>query len=167
MKRMANLRRLLKPKVRKGQTMSEMIIAVIAAVLVAIVIVVFYLRSMGAMGALGTATGSATISSDGNLLLTLGAEGGKVVITGIVLDTVSGPVGTVGNTPGYTASSTTCSLSATYIAGTTGSTSAPWTVQNGKSATFVFTPTSTGGCSQVSTVIVFYNSGKVLQVAVG
>jgi len=169
LKRMADLKRLLKPKVRKGQTMSEMIIAVIAAVLVAIVIVVFYLRSMGAMGALGTATGSATLASDGSLLLTVSAQGGKITIAGIVLDSPTGVVGAVGTTPGYSAgsSSSSCSLSAVYIAGSSGSTTPPWVVQNGKSASFTFKPSTTGGCSQVTTVIVFYNSGKTLQIAVG
>lgn len=148
--------------------MSDTILIVIAIVLAVAVIAVIFLRSMGAMGAIGTASGSATLASDGSLLLTITAEGGKVTIAGIVLDSPSGPVDAVGTTPGYTApTSPTCSLSATYIAGTAGSTTAPWILQNGKAASFTFTPTSTGGCSDVTTVIVFYNSGKVLQISVG
>ncbi len=147
--------------------MSEMIIAIIVVVLVVVVAVMLYLRTTSALGAIGTATGSASLASDGSLLLTVSAQGGKVTITGIVLDTPTGVVGTVGTTPGYTATSTTCSLSAVYIAGSAGSTTPPWIVQNGKSASFTFTPSSTGGCSSVTTVIIFYNSGKVLQVAVG
>ena len=165
LRRMASLRRLFKQ--RKGQTMSEMIIAIIAIVLVVVVAVVLYLRSMGAMGSIGTATGSATLASDGSLLLTVSAEGGKITIAGIVLDTPNGPVGAVGTTPGYSVTSPTCSLSAVYIAGAAGSTTGPWVVQNGKSASFTFTPSTTGGCSDVTTVIVFYNSGKVLQISVG
>jgi hypothetical protein len=153
---------------RKGQTMSEMIIAIIAVVLVVVVAVVLYLRSMGAMSALGTATGSASLASDGSLLLTVSAQGGMITIKGIVLDSPTGVVDAVGTTPGYTApSSPTCSLSAVYIGGAAGSTTGPWVVQNGKSASFTFTPSSTGGCSDVTTVIVFYNSGKTLQVSVG
>ena len=148
--------------------MSEMIIAIIAVVLVVVVAVVLYLRSMGAMSALGTATGSATLASDGSLLLTVSAEGGKVTIAGIVLDSPTGVVDAVGTTPGYTApTSPTCTLSAVYIAGAAGSTTGPWVVQNGKSASFTFTPSTNGGCSSVTTVIVFYNSGKTLQIAVG
>ncbi len=147
--------------------MSDTILIVIAIVLAIAVIAVIFLRSMGAMSAIGTASGSATLASDGSLLLTITAEGGKITIAGIVLDSPNGPVGSVGTTPGYTASSPTCSLSAVYIAGAAGSTSAPWVLQNGKAASFTFTPTSTGGCSDVTTVIVFYNSGKVLQISVG
>ncbi len=148
--------------------MSEMIIAIIAVVLVVVVAVVLYLRSMGAMSALGTATGSASLASDGSLLLTVSAQGGMITIKGIVLDSPTGVVDAVGTTPGYTApSSPTCSLSAVYIGGSTGSTTGPWTVQNGQSASFTFKPSSTGGCSSVTTVIVFYNNGKVLQVSVG
>jgi hypothetical protein len=165
---MASLRRLLKPKMRKGQTMSEMIIAVIAIVLVVVIAVMIYLRSASAMSAIGTATGSASLASDGSLLLTVSAQGGKITIAGIVLDSPTGVVDTVGTTPGYSApSSPTCGISAAYIAGAAGSTTGPWVVQNGKSASFVFTPSSTGGCSDVTTIIVFYNSGKVLQVSVG
>ena len=165
---MANLKRLLKPKVRKGQTMSEMIIAVIAIVLVVVVAVVIYMRTMGAMGSIGTATGSATLASDGSLLLTVSSQGGKITIAGIVLDSPTGVVATVGTTPGYSSgSSSSCGLSAVYLAGSSGSTTPPWVVQNGKSASFTFKPSSTGGCSDVTTVIVFYNSGKVLQVSVG
>jgi len=148
--------------------MSEMIIAIIAVVLVVVVAVVLYLRSMGAMSALGTATGSATLASDGSLLLTVSAQGGKITIAGIVLDSPTGVVDAVGTTPGYKApTSPTCSLSAVYIGGSSGSTTGPWVVQNGKSASFTFTPSTTGGCSSVTTVLVFYNSGKVLQIAVG
>jgi len=148
--------------------MSEMIIVVIAIVLVLVVAVMLYLRSMGAMGSIGTATGSASLASDGSLLLTVSAEGGKITIAGIVLDSPTGPVAAVGTTPGYTApSSPSCGLSAVYIAGAAGSTTAPWVVQNGKAASFTFTPSSTGGCSDVTSIIVFYNSGKVLQISVG
>ena len=148
--------------------MSDTILIVIAIVLAVAIIAVIFLRSMGAMSAIGTASGSATLASDGSLLLTISAEGGKVTIAGIVLDTPSGPVGAVGTTPGYKApTSPTCSLSAVYIAGAAGSATGPWVLQNGKSASFTFTPSSTGGCSDVTTVIVFYNSGKVLQISVG
>jgi len=148
--------------------MSEMIIAIIVVVLVAVIAVMLYLRSTGAMSSIGTATGSATLASDGSLLLTVSAEGGKVTIAGIVLDSPTGVVATVGTTPGYSGgSSSTCGLSAVYIAGSSGSTTPPWIVQNGKAASFTFKPTSTGGCSSVTTVIVFYNSGKTLQISVG
>jgi hypothetical protein len=161
-------RRLLQPKVRKGQTMSEMIIAIIVIVLVVVIAVMLYLRSTSAMSALGTATGSASLASDGSLLLTVSAEGGKITIAGIVLDSPTGVVATVGTTPGYSGpSSPSCGLSAVYIAGSSGSTTAPWVVQNGKSASFTFKPSSTGGCSSVTTILVFYNSGKVLQISVG
>jgi hypothetical protein len=159
-------RRLLKQ--RKGQAMSEMIIAVVIIVLVLVIGVMIYLRSSGALSAIGTATGSASLASDGSLLLTVGAQGGKITIAGIVLDSPTGVVATVGTTPGYTApSSPTCSLSAVYIAGAAGSTTPPWVVQNGKAASFTFKPSSTGGCSSVTSIIVFYNSGKVLQISVG
>jgi hypothetical protein len=148
--------------------MSEMIIAIIVIVLVVVVAVMLYLRSTSALSAIGTASGSASLASDGSLLLTVSAQGGKVTIAGIVLDSPTGVVDAVGTTPGYTApTSPTCTLSATYIAGAAGSTTGPWVVQNGKSASFTFTPTSTGGCSDVTTILVFYNSGKVLQVSVG
>jgi hypothetical protein len=149
--------------------MSEMIIAVVIIVLVLVIGVMIYLISTGALSAIGTATGSATLASDGSLLLTVSAEGGKVTIAGIVLDSPTGPVDAVGTTPGYTApSSPTCSLSAVYIAGAAGSATAPWVLQNGKSASFTFTPSSgTTGCSDVTTILVFYNSGKTLQISVG
>jgi hypothetical protein len=147
--------------------MSDIILIVIIIVLAVAVIAMLFLRSMSTMNAIGTASGSATLASDGSLLLTVSAEGGKVTIAGIVLDSPTGVVATVGTTPGYTApTSPTCSLSATYIAGAPGSTTPPWVVQNGKSASFTFKP-STTGCSSVTTVIVFYNSGKVLQISVG
>jgi hypothetical protein len=157
---------------RKGQTMSEMIIAIIVVVLVAVIAVMFYLRSTSAMGALGTATGSASLASDGSLLLTVNAQGGEITIQGIVLDSPTGVVATVGTTPGYSSgssssSSSSCGLSAVYIGGSTGSTTAPWIVQNGQSASFTFKPSSGGACSSVTTVIVFYNNGKTLQISVG
>jgi len=149
--------------------MSEMIIAVIAIVLVVVIAVVIYLRSMGAMSSIGTATGSASLASDGSLLLTVSAQGGKITIAGIVLVSPTGVVNAVGTTPGYTApTSPTCKLAATYIAGAAGSATGPWVVQNGKSASFTFTSSSgTTGCSSVTSIIVFYNSGKTLQIAVG
>jgi hypothetical protein len=162
-------RRLLQPKMRKGQAMSDIILIVIIIVLAVAVIAMLFLRSMSTMNAIGTASGSATLASDGSLLLTVSAEGGKVTIAGIVLDSPTGVVATVGTTPGYSSgsSSSTCSLTAVYIGGAQGSTTAPWVLQNGKAASFTFKPSSTGGCSDVTTVLVFYNSGKVLQISVG
>jgi hypothetical protein len=153
---------------RKGQTMSEMIIAIIVIVLVVVIAVMLYLRSSSAMSSIGTATGSASLASDGSLLLSVDAQGGMITIQGIVLDSPTGVVDAVGTTPGYKApTSPTCGLSATYIGGASGSTTGPWTVQNGQSASFTFTPSSGGGCSSVTTVLVFYNNGKVLQISVG
>jgi hypothetical protein len=117
---------------------------------------------------LGNAAGSATIASDGSVVLTVSAMGGKVTVEGIVLDSPTGVVATVGTTPGYKAPQTpTCTLSGVYIAGSSGSTTGPWILQNGQSASFTFTPSSTGGCNSVTSVIVFYNSGKTLQINVG
>ena len=150
--------------------MSEMIIAIIVIVLVVVVAVMIYLRSTSALSAIGTASGSASLASDGSLLLTVSAEGGKITIAGIVLDTPTGVLYTVGTTPGYSggSSSSSCGLTAVYIAGAGGSATPPWVVQNGKSASFTFKPSSgTTGCSSVTTVIVFYNSGKTLQISVG
>ena len=149
--------------------MSEMIIAIIVIVLVVVVAVMIYLRSTSALSAIGTASGSASLASDGSLLLTVSAEGGKITIAGIVLDSPTGVVYAVGTTPGYSSgsSSSSCGLTAVYIAGSSGSTTPPWVVQNGKAASFTFKPSSTGGCSDVTTILVFYNSGKVLQISVG
>ncbi len=166
-------RRLLQPKMRRGQTMSEMIIVVIVIVLAVAVIAMLFLRSMSTMNAIGTASGSATLASDGSLLLTVSAQGGKVSVEGIVLDSPNGVVYAIGTTPGYTSTSTststsspTCTLSAVYIASTAGSATPPWVLQNGQSASFTFKP-GNSGCSQVTTVIIFYNGGKTLQVSVG
>jgi len=160
-------RRLLQPNLRHMHTLRVLVIAKIVIVLTVEIAVMIYLRSTGAMSAIGTATGSASLASDGSLLLTVNAQGGMITIQGIVLDSPTGVVATVGTTPGYSTKSSSCGLSAVYIGGASGSTTAPWTVQNGQSASFTFTPTSPGGCSSVTTVIVFYNSGKTLQISVG
>ena len=177
MRRMVSLkqaRRLLQPKMRRGQTMSDMIIIVIVIVLAVAVIAMLFLRSMSTMNAIGTASGSATLASDGSLLLTVNAQGGKVSVEGIVLDSPNGVVYAIGTTPGYTATSTStstsagsCTLSAVYIASSSGSATPPWVLQNGQSASFTFKPSTSGACSQVTTVIIFYNGGKTLQVSVG
>jgi len=92
----------------------------------------------------------------------------QVTVEGIVLDSPSGVVDAVGTTPGYKAPQTpTCTLSGVYIAGASGSTTPPWVLQNGQSASFTFTPSSTGGCSSVTSIVIFYNSGKTLQISVG
>jgi len=120
-----------------------MIIAVIAAVLVIIVAVVFYMRSMGAMNALATLTGSGVVGSDGSLVITVVASGGSVKIVGIVLLNSKGVVTTIGTTPGYSGWSPYCRLTGVYINRISGSLFPPWVLQNGQSASFIFTAQST------------------------
>jgi len=153
-------------KVRRG--ISNIVITVILIILGVALGLALYFLSSGMLRTLGTATGSATLASDGSIVLTVSAVGGKVTVNGIVLDSPSGVVYAVGTTPGYTSpQSTACSLAGVYIAGTQGSNTAPWVLQNGESASFTFKPSTAGGCSQVTSIIVFYNTGKAIQVSVG
>ena len=166
------------PRVRKGQSTSWMVVVVVAIVLAIAVIAVIYMRTMGAMNAMATLTGSGTITSDGSLTLTVTASGGAVRINGIVLLNSSGVVTVIGTTPGYTAPLTqTCILTGVYINSASGGLTPPWVLQNGQSASFIFTAQSatststpiriiasldagTSGCGSVSQAIIFYNSGK-------
>ena len=160
---MQSLKRLR--RVRRG--ISNVVITVILIVLGVALGLALYFLSTGMLRTLGNAAGSATIASDGSVVLTVSAMGGQVTINGIVLDSPSGVVAAVGTTPGYTApTSPTCTLSGVYIGGAQGSTSPPWVLYNGKSASFTFTPSTTGGCNGVTSIIVFYNSGKTLQITV-
>jgi len=152
-------------RVRRG--ISNVVITVILIVLGVALGLALYFLATGMLRTLGNAAGSATIASDGSVVLTVSAMGGKVTVEGIVLDSPTGVVATVGTTPGYKASSSTCTLSGVYIAGTSGSTTPPWVLQNGQSASFTFTPSTTGGCNSVTSIVVFYNSGKTLQISVG
>jgi hypothetical protein len=155
----------LQRRVRRG--ISNVVLTVILIVLGVAIGLAIYFLSTGMLRTLGNAAGSATIASDGSVVLTVSAMGGQVTINGIVLDSPSGVIATVGTTPGYAPpSSPTCSLSGVYIAGTQGSTTPPWVLYNGKSASFTFTPSTTGGCNGVTSIIVFYNSGKTLQITV-
>ena len=161
---MLSLKRLR--RVRRG--ISNVVITVILIVLGVALGLALYFLSTGMLRTLGNAAGSATLSSDGSVVLTVNAMGGKVTVEGIVLDSPTGVVATVGTTPGYKAPQTsTCTLSGVYIAGASGSTTPPWVLQNGQSASFTFTPSSTGGCSSVTSIVIFYNSGKTLQISVG
>jgi len=153
-------------KARRG--ISNVVITVILVVLGVAIGLALYFLSTGMLRTLGNAAGSATIASDGSVVLTVSAMGGKVTVEGIVLDSPTGVVTAVGTTPGYKApTSPTCGLSGVYIAGASGSTTGPWVLQNGQSASFTFTPSTTGGCNSVTSIIVFYNSGKTLQINVG
>jgi len=162
---MQSLKRLR--RVRRG--ISNVVITVILIVLGVALGLALYFLSTGMLRTLGNAAGSATLSSDGSVVLTVSAMGGKVTVEGIVLDSPTGVVATVGTTPGYSAgsSSSTCSLSGVYVASASGSTTGPWVLQNGQSASFVFKPSSAGGCNSVTSIVIFYNSGKTLQISVG
>ena len=169
--------------------MSWMIIAVVVIALVIAVAVMLYTRTMGAMNAIATLTGSGATGPGDSLTLTVTASGGAVKITGIVLLNSNGVVATIGTTPGYTGSFyQTCRLSGVYINGASGGLTPPWVLQNGQSASFIFTaqssspikiiaspgfrmasgqgnpsphPSSTSSdCASVSQAIIFYNSGK-------
>ena len=170
---------------RRGQAMSWAIVAIVVIVLAIAVIAIIYMRSMGAMNAMATLTGSGTITSDGSLTLTVTASGGAVRINGIVLLNSSGVVTVIGTTPGYTAPLTqTCILTGVYINSASGGLTPPWVLQNGQSASFIFTAQSattttstpirviasldagTSGCSSVSQAIIFYNTGKTTVISI-
>jgi len=159
---MLSLKRLR--RARRG--ISNVVITVVLVVLGVAIGLALYFLSTGMLRTLGNAAGSATIASDGSVVLTVSAMGGQVTINGIVLDSPSGVIATVGTTPGYSGGSGTCTLSGVYIAGAQGSATPPWVLYNGKSASFTFTPSATGGCNGVTSIIVFYNSGKTLQITV-
>jgi hypothetical protein len=155
-------------RVRRG--ISNVVITVILIVLGVALGLALYFLSTGMLRTLGNAAGSATLSSDGSVVLTVNAMGGKVTVEGIVLDSPTGVVATVGTTPGYSlgqGATPTCSLAGVYIASAQGSNTPPWVLQNGQSASFVFKPSSTGGCNSVTSIVIFYNSGKTLQISVG
>jgi hypothetical protein len=177
-------------RVRKGQSMSWMIIAVVVIALAIAVIVVIYTRTMGAMNAMATLTGSGATGPGDSLTLTVTVSGGTVKIVGIVLLNSNGVVTTIGTTPGYSGSFyQTCRLSGVYINGASGPLNPPWVLQNGQSASFIFTaqssspikiiaspkfrmverqgnpppsnpPSTSSDCASVSQAIIFYNSGK-------
>ena len=173
---------------RRGQSTSWMVVVVVAIVLAIAVIAVIYMRTMGSMNAMATLTGSGATSPDNSLTITVVASGGAVKITGIVLLNSKGVVATIGTTPGYTGSFyQTCRLSGVYINGASGPLNPPWVLQNGQSASFIFTaqssspikiiaspkfiekqgnpppsnpPSTSSDCISVSQAIIFYNSGK-------
>jgi hypothetical protein len=167
-----------------------MIVAVVVIALVVAVAVMLYTRTMGAMNAIATLTGSGATGPGDSLTLTVIASGGAVKIMGIVLLNSNGVVTTIGTTPGYIGSFyQTCRLSGVYINGASGPLTPPWVLQNGQSASFIFTaqssspikviaspgfrmargqgnpspsnpPSTSSDCASVSQAIIFYNSGK-------
>jgi hypothetical protein len=166
-----------------------MIIAVVVIALVIAVAVMIYTRTIGAVNSLATLTGSGATGPGDSLTITVTASGGAVKIVGIVLLNSNGVVTTIGTTPGYSGTSPYCSLTGVYINGASGGLTPPWVLQNGQSASFIFTtqssspikiiespnfrmierqgnpppsnpPSTSGDCASVSQAIVFYNSGK-------
>ena len=168
--------------------MSWMVIAVVVIALVIAVAVMLYMRTMGAVNSLATLTGSGELGQVGSLTLTVTASGGSVTIEGIVLLSSSGVVAAIGTTPGYTGPFyQTCRLGGVFINGASGGLTPPWVLQNGQSASFIFTaqssspikiiaspkfiekqgnpppsnpPSTSSDCISVSQAIIFYNSGK-------
>jgi len=81
-------------KARRG--ISNIVITVILIILGVALGLALYFLSSGMLRTLGTATGSATLASDGSIVLTVSAVGGKVTVNGIVLDSPSGVVYAIG-----------------------------------------------------------------------
>jgi len=164
--------------------MSWMIVAVVVIALVIAIAVMLYTRTIGAVNAIATLTGSGTTGPGDSLTITVTASGGTVKIMGIVLLNSNGVVTTIGTTPGYGGSSPYCMLTGVYINGASGPLTPPWVLQNGQSASFIFTeqssspikiiaspgfrmasgrgnPSSTSSdCASVNQAVIFYNTGK-------
>jgi hypothetical protein len=166
-----------------------MVIAVVVIALVIAVAVMIYMRTIGAVNAIATLTGSGATGPGDSLTITVAASGGTVKIMGIVLLNSKGVVTAIGTTPGYVGSFyQTCRLSGVYINGASGPLTPPWVLQNGQSASFIFTeqssspikiiaspgfrmargrgypspnpPSTSSDCASVSQAIIFYNTGK-------
>lgn len=149
----------------QGTSIMSWIVAAIAIIVAIVLVVLVYGRVAGGLGAVGSAQVTAQVIPNG-LQIVVTAVGGGVTVRGfVVLDPSGNVLFATGTTPGYTApTSSPYTWSGLYISGSSASTSTPFSLANGHSATIILTGTPTGDTP--ASVLVFYNNGKIAQATV-